>query len=128
MKQVAAAIIIDNGKVLLARRSPNEKLAGKWEFPGGKVEDNELLQECVVRELYEELSLRVKAFEVITNSIYKYEHGIFEIVAIATVIISGSLTLSVHDKVKWIPLNELLTYDLLPADIEIGKYIIKNLC
>lgn len=126
MRQVTAAIIVENNRVMLTRRAPTEKLAGKWEFPGGKVESEESLEECVVRELKEELSLNVKADKIITRSMYTYDHGKFEIIAIAVTINDGELKLSVHDKVSWVPFDELLSYDILPADIPIAKTIINN--
>lgn len=126
MKQVTAAIIIEDNKVLLTRRAPGEKLAGMWEFPGGKVESNESLYECVTRELKEELSLDVKTDRIITRSIYNYDHGEFEIIAISVIIIDGELQLSVHDKACWVTFNELLSYDLLPADIPIAETIMKD--
>jgi 8-oxo-dGTP diphosphatase len=55
MKLVTAAIIRDGENILVVRRGPREKLAGFWEFPGGKVEHPETLQECLERELFEEL-------------------------------------------------------------------------
>lgn len=126
MKQVTAAIIVKDQKVLLTRRAPGEKLAGKWEFPGGKVEENESLQECVVRELNEELSLSVKAEKILTRSIYRYDHGEFEIIAIGVTILDGEIELRVHDQASWVPLNKILSYDLLPADIPIAQFIIKH--
>ena len=59
MKIVAAAIVRNGNKVLLARRGPGSKLSGKWEFPGGKVEATESLEDCLTRELDEELGVRV---------------------------------------------------------------------
>lgn len=57
MKDVTAAIIIENNKVLLTRRAPGEKHAGWWEFPGGKVEPGEPPENCLRRELREELEI-----------------------------------------------------------------------
>jgi mutator protein MutT len=72
-KVVTAAIIRRNGSVLLARRSSGEKLAGFWEFPGGKVEDGETPEECLARELDEELGIQArigrKCAEVCINTI-----------------------------------------------------------
>jgi len=56
-KRDHVTIIRKNGSVLLARRSPREKLAGFWEFPGGKVENGETPEECLARELDEELGI-----------------------------------------------------------------------
>ena len=55
-KFIAAAIIENNGKILIAQRAKNDSLLGKWEFPGGNVEAGETLQECLKRELHEEYS------------------------------------------------------------------------
>jgi 8-oxo-dGTP diphosphatase len=63
-RTVAAAIIQKEDCILLARRSPGEKLAGFWEFPGGKVENGESPEECLARELREELGIGVKWCEV----------------------------------------------------------------
>ncbi len=123
MKQVTAAIIVESGRVLLARRALNQKLAGFWEFPGGKVEPGETLQACLERELLEELSLKCKAGEELIRTEYIYDHGIFNLIAFATTIISGRIELSVHDQFKWVAINELLAYQLAPADIPIARWI-----
>lgn len=68
MKQVAAAIVFDDGKVLVTRRAAGQKLAGFWEFPGGKLEPGEDVQSCIVRELQEELGVASTAGEVLTVS------------------------------------------------------------
>lgn len=125
MKIVTAAIIYENCKILLARRAPNQSLAGMWEFPGGKLEQEESLQECLERELLEELDLKIKANNVITSAIYKYPHGEFEIVGLEAKILAGSPTLKVHDKLEWVPLEEILSYELLPADVVIAQFIIQ---
>ena len=72
MKQVAAAIIFNKGKILVTRRAPGENLAGYWEFPGGKLEGSETPQECILRELREELGLHATAGDVLASSVYAY--------------------------------------------------------
>ena len=124
MKIVTAAIIRKENKILVARRAPGEKLAGFWEFPGGKLEEGETLQECLERELEEEFGITTKSGRELTSSIYEYEHGAFKIVAIESEIISGSLDLRVHDEVNWIAIEKLLDIELLPADIAIASYLI----
>lgn len=61
MKEVTAAIILKDNRVLIAQRAPGENLAGKWEFPGGKVEHGETPKECLKREISEELDVDIEA-------------------------------------------------------------------
>ena len=74
-KVVTAGILIRKGRVLVARRAPGEKQAGKWEFPGGKVEDGESDAQCLELELYEELGIVGKAQEHFCDSYYPYPNG-----------------------------------------------------
>lgn len=129
MKIVTAAIIYENGKILLARRAQDQNLAGMWEFPGGKREERESVQECLVRELNEELNIDTSVTDVIAKSIYEYTHGKFEIVALKTRVLSGSYSLTVHDEIEWVALDQLQDYqNILPADKElipaIQRYIL----
>ncbi|EAX47152.1 NUDIX hydrolase [Thermosinus carboxydivorans Nor1] len=75
MKEVTAAIIINDGKVLIAQRAENQKLAGKWEFPGGKIESGETPEECLIREINEELGINIEVNDffgkVYINMIWK---------------------------------------------------------
>lgn len=97
---------------MLARRSPKSKLAGKWEFPGGKVEDGESLRECLKRELIEELGIDTEIGDHFMSSDYCYEHGSFRIEAFRVKWIGGELRLLDHDQVEWIqgirPTGDLL--------------------
>jgi len=122
-KLVTAAIIIDSGKVLLTRRGPSEKLAGFWEFPGGKVEQGESLQDCLERELKEELGIVSVVGRELTRSEYTYPHGAFTLIALESKIVDGDISLSVHDRAEWVEINNLLDYKLAPADIPIAKWI-----
>lgn len=123
MKTVTAAVIQIDGLVLLTRRAPGEKLAGYWEFPGGKVDSGESLQSCLHRELLEELGVESTPGSVICESVYKYDHGEFRLVAINTSVKDDHFTLSVHDKAEWVEISKLLDYQLAPADIPIASKI-----
>ena len=126
LKKVSAAVVIENQKVLLTRRNPNDNLAGYWEFPGGKVENGETPQECLVRELKEELGVLSTAENIFCESIYRYKHGEFKILAIHTRLHSKDFKLSSHDMTDWVDLDKLLNYKLLPADIPIALKIIES--
>lgn len=116
MKTVTAAIIKRNGAVLIARRGPAEKLAGFWEFPGGKVDGDETLSECLIRELREELGVSVVPGRTICESDYNYEHGSFRIIAIEATAESYDFHLKVHDQIAWVGPDRLQEFNLLPAD------------
>ncbi len=67
MISVTCAIIENGGKILIARRAADQKLAGKWEFPGGKVADGESPEECLKRELEEEFGIQADVGELIPS-------------------------------------------------------------
>jgi len=124
LKQVTAAVIIKNGKVLLTRRKQGEKLAGFWEFPGGKLEEGETLRSCLERELLEELGIHAKAGPLLAESEYHYDHGAIRLLAFFTEIQGAeNLMLTVHDRAEWVDPDELTNYKLSPADIPIALKI-----
>ena len=125
MKEVTAAIIFKDDTVLITRRKKGETLEGLWEFPGGKIEAGETPQLCLERELLEELELNVKAHNILAESKYHYENGAIKLIALRTEVLSGRITLHVHDKAIWVPFSELLNYELAPADIPIAKKLME---
>lgn len=126
MKEVAAAIVILNEQVLVTRRAADQKLAGFWEFPGGKLEHGEDARRCIVRELQEELGVESTAGEIITASEYPYAGGAIRLIAIKVDLVSTEFKLTVHDKYAWIAPEELLKLNLAPADIPIAEELIKR--
>ena len=98
---VGAGAIISEGKFLAARRSPSEKHAGWWEFPGGKFEDGEDVSMCLIREINEELELDVSTGDMIGEWIFDHGDVVVRLHVMECFIESGELKLHVHDKVKW---------------------------
>lgn len=124
MKVVTAAILRKSSKeILLCRRAPGQKNAGFWEFPGGKLDEGESLSHCVERELQEELGIKVVAGQVLGESVYQYAHGTIRLVAMECTWKEGELELRVHDKLKWVLPENLLDYDLSPADIPLARQL-----
>lgn len=125
MITVTAAIIRKGDAVLLARRKQGQRMAGFWEFPGGKLEEGETLQACIEREIFEELNWNIKAGEVIAKSTYVYTHGSILLMALEAEILAGTPAPAVHDKIEWVPIPQLLSYQLAPADIPIAKELMR---
>lgn len=113
MEDVTAAILKHNGKILIAKRAANDKLANMWEFPGGKVEPNESPEESLKREM-EEFGITVSIGEYIGESIYKYDHGAIRLLAFKVAWYHGDLAPMVHDDVQWVDVDQLSRYDFLP--------------
>lgn len=119
MTTVTAAIIKKGDKYLITQRSISDKLPLKWEFPGGKVEIGETPEECLIREIKEELNLEVAVGEKVATSTYSYGSGTISLVAYSAQIIGGSIILLDHNDAKWVGLNKLGQFDFCPADIVI---------
>jgi len=126
MVVVTCAIIEKDGKILIARRAPGKNLAGKWEFPGGKVEDGESPEECLKRELEEEFGIRTKVGKFITSNKHDYSHISIELFAFQTEYLSGNYILSDHDEIEWVRPDCLLNFDLAAADIPIAREVVDH--
>ncbi len=121
---VVAALIEKEGKYLIAKRSTgDENLFGKWEFPGGKLKENELEFNAIEREIFEEFELKIKAIHFLLNNIYEYPAKTVDLRLYECKYINGKFNLHDHSEYKWVDPQELLDYDLAPADIPLAKYI-----
>ena len=121
MKEVSAAIIIRDQKVLMARRAAGESLAGFWEFPGGKREADETISDCLIREIREELALNIEVLGEFGVSDYQYPGGEIRLIGLLAEIKNGEISMTVHDAVEWIELRKVLNYKLAPADIPLAE-------
>jgi len=118
---VAAAVIERNGKVLIARRRKGEAMEGFWEFPGGKIEKDETPEECLARELREELGIEVRVVGFHCSSRFRYGRGEIELRAYRAEIVAGSIKPVVHDEIHWVRPKALLEYQLTGADIPVAE-------
>lgn len=114
---VAAAIILKDNQVFAARRKPGIHLAGYWELPGGKVEQGESPEECLYRELQEELCVTTKVGQYIGESVYDYGTKVIRLLGYQVEHIDGSFQLNDHDELRWLAARELGSVKWAPADI-----------
>ncbi|PGN02823.1 (deoxy)nucleoside triphosphate pyrophosphohydrolase [Priestia megaterium] len=121
MKKVVAAIIKEKDQLLIAQRHSKDPLSGKWEFPGGKLEPGETPEECLVREIREELRVEIEIRSFYDDNVYGSKDQAIHLLFYWAEVVSGEVTPVVHDDVKWINIKELARFDFAPADIPIVK-------
>ena len=124
MLNVAAAVIVKENKILITQRAKEDSFPLKWEFPGGKLEEGETPEECLKREIIEELNLDIDIQDYLGSYTYPYETGDIRLIAYKAQIISGNMQLNVHNDAKWVTVNELKNYEFPPADTD----LIEKLC
>lgn len=126
MIKVVAALIENDNKVLLARRSTGDiNVLGKCELPGGKVEQDENEFDAIEREIKEEFELTIKAKEFLINNVCEYPTKVVDLRLYKCDYVSGEFNLHDHSEYKWVGKEELLEYDLAPADIPLAEYVKK---
>ena len=126
MTTVTAAIIIRDGKVLIARRNPDLTNGGRWEFPGGKIKAGESPRGCLKRELKEELGIDAEIGEFFIESLYRYPEATVRLLVYNIDAFKGEITLSSHDRAAWVQPRDLLAYPLLPADRPVAEALLKE--
>jgi 8-oxo-dGTP diphosphatase len=125
MIQVTAAIIYHNDKILICQRAEGSSCSLLWEFPGGKLEPGEMLEECIVRECKEELDIDIRPLKIYQQMSYQYpEREIYFTFFIAE-ILGGQIKKNVHKDIKWVEPSELGQYEFCPADVEIVNKLSK---
>lgn len=124
---VTAGVIHDSsGKVLIARRPANGLLGGMWEFPGGKVHPGERLEECLIRELKEELDIDCQVGNPLGTYRHAYTHFRVTLHAYECQIIQGIPTPLSADELNWVELDDLEKYPMGKLDRMITSRVIRN--
>ena len=125
MLRVTCAIVLHENKILVTQRGPAMMQPGKWEFPGGKIENGESEEECILRELQEELNISVDLFAKLKDCSYDYGDFQITLVPFLANYESGTLTLAEHMNYEWLSPDELKTLDWAPADVEVVEEVLK---
>lgn len=113
--RVVAAIIVHEDRILATQRGYGDFKDG-WEFPGGKVEENETPQEALVREIKEELDAEIEVGELLDTVEYDYPKFHLSMDCFICTVKSGELVLKEHEAAKWLTKETLDSVDWLPAD------------
>lgn len=114
IKAVNVVIINQEKKVLIAKRKPSQPMPNRWEFPGGKLEIGETLEECGVREIKEELELDVKldSYLGLQELIHEGKSFLLHFYTAHKIDEEQTLVLNEHSESKWIDMKDLDEYDL----------------
>ncbi|WP_433900440.1 (deoxy)nucleoside triphosphate pyrophosphohydrolase [Sphingobacterium puteale] len=124
--KVVCGIIFKDNLVLICRRKQEKSLGGYWEFPGGKVEEAESHEDSLLRELIEELHLKVEIKQHFFDTVHHYDKVAIKLISFICET-SGTVVASTdHDQLKWVKVIDLLNWKLAPADIPIAQVLIKT--
>jgi 8-oxo-dGTP diphosphatase len=124
---VVGAVILSEGRVLCAQRGGAGPLAGKWEFPGGKVEPDEAPESALAREIKEELGCDIRVDKLVTTTVHKYDFAIVALTTFYCTLIDGWPELTEHAELRWLSAHELGSLDWAPADVPAVALVEKQL-
>ena len=122
MKQVVAALIFKDGKVLVCQRTRHQTMPLKWEFPGGKIEEGEQPRDALRRELDEELGIEAIVGDEVARIRHQYKNGSsVELRFFVVRDYKGELENKIFKDMRWAGRTELPSFDFLEADLELVK-------
>jgi 8-oxo-dGTP diphosphatase len=126
MVEVAAAIIQEGGRYLITQRRRESHLAGLWEFPGGKRKPGESLEECLRREIREELALEIEIGEKVDQVTYTYEDRTITLHFFRCSIAAGTPTPQEGQTFCWVEPSGFTHYQFPPADAGILRRLSRS--
>ncbi len=127
MIKVAVGIITINSQVLVCQRKKTARYPLKWEFPGGKFENGESVEECLRRELREELSINADVGKEFFRQEWIYpDSGSFEVFYHLVPSYAGTIRNNVFEQIRWFNLIELARIDMLEGNKDAIELLVKN--
>jgi 8-oxo-dGTP diphosphatase len=126
---VVCAVIEQNGLILCAQRSETMALPLKWEFPGGKIEPGEAEEPALIREIQEELNVKIEILERLPVHDYAYTpEKVIRLIPYHCVIKDASqIQAREHAELRWVERHKLLELDWAAADVPVVNDVIQNL-
>jgi 8-oxo-dGTP diphosphatase len=126
MLDVACAIIEEGSRVLAAQRARTGELALKWELPGGKVRAGESAEQCIIREIREELDLLVEVRARMPAFCHDDRMNPVRLIPFVCTVSSGTVRVLVHNRVLWLEPGELAELDWCPADLPVLHHYLEG--
>lgn len=123
---VTCAIISFGDTILVVQRSEKMNLPLKWEFPGGKVEEGETEEACILREIKEELNIEIELVSRLEASQYDYPNISILLIPFTAIYLQGEIKLSEHKEYRLLPKAQLRDLDWAPADLPVLDMFLDN--
>ena len=123
MIEVCCAIILKESKIIAVQRGPESSNPWKWEFPGGKINAGETAEQSIIREIEEELTIRIEILNQLVSVEFDYGSKQICLIPFVCKITSGEINLTEHIDQQWLSFDELKSTDWSGADREL---ILKN--
>ncbi|HTF81161.1 MAG TPA: (deoxy)nucleoside triphosphate pyrophosphohydrolase [Cytophagales bacterium] len=124
---VACALIVKEGRVLVTQRSAHMRHPLQWEFPGGKLEVGELPEVCLAREIMEELHIEIHVLQALPATVHDYGSTCVRLLPYIAEHISGEIILEEHEDCLWVANDEIMELDWVPADIPVVQSWLRHL-
>ena len=126
--KVVAGLILQNNKLLICQRPNFKDHPLKWEFPGGKIKNDETNEEALIREINEELSINIINYEKLISYNFNYKDLNKKVFIYFYLVnnFSGKVLNNFHKELKWIEIKDIREYDFLEGDLKIIDYISSN--
>lgn len=122
MRQVVAALILRDGKILICQRTKHQPMPLKWEFPGGKIEEGEQPRDALRRELEEEIGIDARIGNEVARLQHNYRNGgAVELRFFDVPEYRGEIENRIFKDVQWVDRTQLPNFDFLDADLELVK-------
>ena len=123
MIDVVAAVIKRNNYYFIAQRNRNKHFAYHWEFPGGKVDNQETFENALKREIKEELAINIRIIHHIASKKHKDDKIDVNVHYFLCESLNENIILSEHEDMKWLQKNDLTQFKMAPGDTKIIKYL-----
>ena len=126
--KVVAGLILQNNKLLICQRPNFKDHPLKWEFPGGKIKNDETNEEALIREINEELSINIINYEELISYNFSYKDLNKKVFIYFYLVnnFSGKVLNNFHKELKWIEIKDIREYDFLEGDLKIIDHISSN--
>ena len=126
--KVVAGLILQNDKLLICQRPNFKDHPLKWEFPGGKIKNDETNEEALIREINEELSINIINYEELISYNFNYKDLNKKVFIYFYLVnnFAGNVLNNFHKQLKWIEIKDIREYDFLEGDLKIIDYISSN--